>query len=554
MWWATRDDAGWRGALSRGDLSLEAFGRELSDVGGRSVSQRGVRTRASQHVGPLTFQASGERSILRDSSSALGGTLGRYTGRVQLRARQQWIAFSAEHAARSLLGTRILGPSDAIFLETRLASSFGTQLDGSYQRRLSDERLLDDQSVDVTLRQRLVLGHVLEIRARKYLLTSLEYLREPELLFSYHIPLAVPAGRSQAVAAVDAIVRELGGERGVAGVLLRLGDRTALTDASGRASFSDLAPGAYTLDGDVTAHGLVLTTDRPLPIEVRVEGGTQREIVLSVARQAQVLAHVLVARGDGSAADGDSGPAAAGPSGLVILLARGADTLRRLVNTEEGTRFTGLRPGRWMVLIDRSTVPRHHRVVGDSIELTLAAGESREASLALDPVVRPMVVVADRVLRADGGTGPLLGASRSLRDSGGRPRIALPPAPNDAARTTAPVSRANARSAPASRRARAPVTPQLASKESEPPHYYVVRVGERTLEDVARWVYGDAELWPKLWAANRAEPGLPDRLERGSLLRVPRAGPLTSEELSLSGKRPSACAWSARTETGESCP
>jgi hypothetical protein len=515
-WWDMRDEAAWQATLARGELALEGFGRARSDLAGNSVAQQGVRARASQRLGVISYSTSAERSILSDASASLRTPAVRFAGRLQLHANGQALSLGLERASSTILGSRIMGPSRILSVETHLESSMATRFDAVFQRRVSNERLLDDESAEVGVRQKLMLGQELELRARRNLFTGAYARSAPELLLSYHVPFAVPAGRSQSVAAVSVEVRDESSGRGVSGIVVRLGDRTGLSDADGRASFPDLTPGAYTLDGDIAARGLVVTSQRQLPLQVRADGGVRREIVLSVARQATVVSRIHVPA-ESAALDGES-RALPGATRVVMLLANGADTLRRVVDADERAQFTGLRPGRWLLLVDRLSLPRHYRVVGDSVAITLAAGVTRETTLELVQSARPMVIVAEQV----------------VRQTGAADRMPARPA------------------APAERESKS--KSESESKSEAAPHYYVVGNGERTLEDVARWVYGDASMWPRLWAANSAEPGLPDRLERGALLRVPPAAPLSEDEKLLARRRPSGCKWAARTTLGAACP
>jgi hypothetical protein len=509
--WAS-DDHGWRGALAVGGaLRVEGFSRTRSDPSLRSVVERGARARGQARLGPLTLSGSAEHSLIADSLTDAPVPADRYSGRLALSGKRTALSISAEHSTRSLLGMSIAGRSDAFFVEAHLEPRSGTQLDASFERRSSAERIFEDAVAELRVRQRVLFGQEIEVRARKSLLIGAGARREPQVLVSYHVPIALPVGLSQTVAGVDVILREAGTGRGIGGVVFRVGDRTGITDAEGRASFAALTPGSYTLDGDVAALGLVLTSGRSLPLQVRAEGGARREVTLTVARQARFAARVRIVA-DSSPDASLSRASMPASSQLLVMLTNGTDTLRRFVDADERARFTGLRPGRWTMLADRSTVPRHHRVLGDSVTVDLVAGASREADLRIVPTARPVIIVAEQELREGVQARPLVPAGSGVPAPVARATVARESVPRVAPR--APVERSRA-------------------GDARPPHYYVVGTAERTLADVAHWVYGDTAFWPRLWAANRAVPGVPNHLEEGSLLLVPPAGPLTPEEMLL---------------------
>ena len=60
---------------------------------------------------------------------------------------------------------------------------------------------------------------------------------------------------------------------------------------------------------------------------------------------------------------------------------------------------------------------------------------------------------------------------------------------------------------------------------------YQVTQYDHGLSQIASMLYGDPELWPKLWVANRDRLADPDVVPIGTRLRVPRKAPLTPEEV-----------------------
>jgi nucleoid-associated protein YgaU len=76
-------------------------------------------------------------------------------------------------------------------------------------------------------------------------------------------------------------------------------------------------------------------------------------------------------------------------------------------------------------------------------------------------------------------------------------------------------------------------SPALVPPASAPPttqHRYTVTKWDVSLVQVARVMYDDASLWPKIWLANLDQVPDPDVIRPGQQLRIPDKGPLNFEE------------------------
>ncbi|HVH13811.1 MAG TPA: carboxypeptidase-like regulatory domain-containing protein, partial [Longimicrobium sp.] len=93
----------------------------------------------------------------------------------------------------------------------------------------------------------------------------------PQVYLEYGVPLGIPLP-ARGEARVEARVRDAATGRGLADVLVRVGDRVAVTDRRGRAAFVGLPEGTHLLRVEMPA-GPEMVTDRPLPVPVTVAGG-----------------------------------------------------------------------------------------------------------------------------------------------------------------------------------------------------------------------------------------------------------------------------------------
>src|SRR5207245_2776322 len=58
-------------------------------------------------------------------------------------------------------------------------------------------------------------------------------------------------------------------------------------------------------------------------------------------------------------------------------------------------------------------------------------------------------------------------------------------------------------------------------------HRYTVTKHDVSLMQIARFMYGSSDLWPKIWLANLDQLRSPESLRSGQRLRVPEEAPLT---------------------------
>jgi nucleoid-associated protein YgaU len=197
---------------------------------------------------------------------------------------------------------------------------------------------------------------------------------------------------------------------------------------------------------------------------------------------------------------------AAVPNAIVTLTRDDGTVLRRLTDARGRFTFAGLRPGRWTLSMYAGALPGHHRLERDSIRLEVTPGDTLHSALRVIPERRTLHIIASAELTATPAS------SRAAPRAPTKPR---------AGRERRPRSAARRRAAPVSRPALE--LPALW-------HSYTVTRWDISLMQIARYMYGDASLWPKIWVANRFQLSDPDDIHPGQTLRVPQKAPLTRAE------------------------
>jgi hypothetical protein len=338
----------------------------------------------------------------------------------------------------------------------------------------------------------------------------------------YTVPLGLPVGRSGESGAVEARLVDREVNRPMTGVLVRLGDQAQFTDGDGRVAFTGLREATHYLQVDRATLGTGRITVPGAPLGVPVRAGETARLELGVVRGARVQGTVRrfepVASSPGTPAVlQDSGPM----GGAVMQLSRGSDTLRASVDGWGHFTFGELAPGSWTLSVVQADLPRYHRFEQERSTIELRTGESLAVVLRVIPSAPPVQIIAEQVLTLE----PSSGAKA--------PRAGLPWHPGRRRYVPAPPRRDSATMTfPSMRRSVPPPSEPDSAQRTRPPsrHRYTVTRWDLSLVHVARVMYGDASLWPKIWLANLDQVTDPDVIRAGQRLRVPDKAPLTADE------------------------
>lgn len=286
-------------------------------------------------------------------------------------------AYAQLHEGASVRAER--GREWAGALSAHLPVLRGTWMRVSAQGRQAEGRPLE-ATLDLSLERALGRGHRLALRG---LASAQSVDGRPRGFVEYALPVALPLPSREADRVTARILDPATG-RGIPGVLVRLADRIAVTDARGIAGFSGLPAGEHTLRIEPGA-GPERVADREMPVPVTVGNGPQR-VEIGLERAGRVTG--VVER----AAPGAPADSAAPMAGVEVeLIGPGGG---RRVRTGADGRFqaSGLRPGWWRVRIAQGTLPRHHELEEQAMLLVPAGGESR-AWLRVIEKERPVQII-----------------------------------------------------------------------------------------------------------------------------------------------------------------
>lgn len=447
-------------------------------------------------------------------------------------------------------------------------------------------------TLDAAVEQRLPLGHEVSARVRLRAWAGIGALDQSVAEVTYRVHFGVPVSRSRTSARIVGRVYDVETGRGVANALVRVGGRAILTDGAGRLVLTGIRPAAQYVELDRGSIGLdrVPTQDNPLPVPTTPGGTAQLE--LGVIRSAHVSGRVELFDATAQGASGAVIPTTlvGGLQGAIITLSRGSEAYRRLTDDGGRFRFDDLRPGRWTLRVEQALLPPDHYLEQEVFDLEIAPGENVALTARVLPRKRVIRIITEGELTAKPGDAV---ATARLRRAGDDTRTAARPdsstrraesAAEPTARTTrAPsgtirhrytvsrwemglpsvagfvygdtalwpklwvANRDQLRSpgtlrpgqrlivpdaAPLTAREIAARDAYVARRRAEAArHRYTVTRWDTDLMAIAKFIYGDASLWPKIWVANRRRLKSPTALRPGQRLLIPDEAPLTSEEI-----------------------
>jgi nucleoid-associated protein YgaU len=350
---------------------------------------------------------------------------------------------------------------------------------------------------------RLPFGHRIVSRARLLSFGGTATQDQSFVQLDYVIPLGVPVGTTGTSGRVQGRVYDAETGRGLPNTLVRLGDRAALTDRQGRVTFAGLAPETYylQLDGQSLGTDRVTLQDNPLPVSARRGGTTKLDV--GVVRGARVAGRVELFDFDArTRADDPARPLVEAGGGRHVLLAltRDGETVRRMTDADGRFVFADLRPGRWTLSVADAQLPEHHYFENDTLAVEIDAGEATDLTLRVLPQYRPVKMLASAEI--------VLGPGATSAEA--RPRALSRGATTSVA---------------------APLATTVDGPDAPVRHRYTVTRWDISLMHIARVMYDDPSLWPKIWVANQHQLRDPDIILPGQRLLVPDASPLTRQEV-----------------------
>jgi len=280
-----------------------------------------------------------------------------------------------------------------------------------------DSGNFESTQFDVSWQYMPAKGHVIAIKLRQLDLGDLGIEGTSSYLLSYQIPLAVPLRRKNYLGSIQGRLYDAddSGSAGIPGALLRMGERTTLTDATGKYVFRSVQPGYRHLQVDNAAIGLNRVTLQRMPLEIVVRGGKTESTDIAVVKSCtiagvvKVYGHTTKSTKRGLLLEGDRLDSLNTDASAIVPSHEIANCPLKLVNGDEVVFATTdkqghfevskLRPGHWSVSVPSYALPDFHRLEHDFLECELEPGQTETINVRVIPRTRRLVIKESGTLR-----------------------------------------------------------------------------------------------------------------------------------------------------------
>lgn len=378
---------------------------DRNDIGsayGVHGAQHALRLRGRRSAGSLDFIGSVQNGIVAQRDSAPHGfASASLSVRANLSENQYLSAFADIADGRTLGGGGIGTLTGGANAEFRLGALTTVRLTTTMTAQHDNLAAWIGQA-DFTV-ERNVRRAIIALRGRFSQSGASATPSSNSVYLEVRTPLRLPTSRLNVGGRARARVIDAETGHGLPGALVRMGELAAVTDRNGVASFRGLESGQYhaIVEGGIAAGQLVDGGN----VDVEA-GGRTADFRLNVTRGARVQARlrrmerVIVAPSRGGAPDteGDSLVDVGAVGQAVLALVSPRDTIWQSSDDRGRVDFGSIAPGRYTVRVVAGDVPEFTAFEKREVEITVAAGETREVELRLIPQIRAVQFMGEETV------------------------------------------------------------------------------------------------------------------------------------------------------------
>ncbi len=272
-----------------------------------------------------------------------------------------------------------------------LTTNTNFQASASWSRSLASTRQ-DYTSLDLILQHLFPFQHRVSMRVRQNSSHPSVNGSEFAYMLQYSFPVGVPVKRLMSTGQLRGKVIDDQG-KGLGNVLINVGPSAALTDSDGEFFFPSLSPGEHFLVLDKLTIGIDRVATVLTPLSLTITGGKETELSIQLVRSGMISGVVrLFAFGKDDTAKAATVEAGIQP-GLIVEISNGAEIQRRVSDNKGRFAFADLRPGRWILQVAGGTIPEHHVVDQQTVQVDLGAGSKREVTFNVLPRKRLIRII-----------------------------------------------------------------------------------------------------------------------------------------------------------------
>ncbi|MBL0062060.1 MAG: SPOR domain-containing protein [bacterium] len=281
----------------------------------------------------------------------------------------------------------------------------------------NDDHDFESLQYDVGVQYEPYKNHFITLKLRKRDFDELQFDHETSYMLSYQLPVGIPIGRKRDQGSLQGRIYDIDNPTagGIPGALLRVGDRTTLSDKNGKFVFHSLSRGVHYLQIENAAFGLDRVPMERMPIELNIVGARTESIDLKIAKSCTISGNVSVyGHRDENTERGilvESGTADSlaqrtrelqplrGLADCNLALSNGDEMITATTASDGSFAVRKLRPGVWTVTMRTTNLPDYHRLEQETYTVTLNPGESEKIELRVIPRARRLLIKSSGTLR-----------------------------------------------------------------------------------------------------------------------------------------------------------
>lgn len=386
---------------------------------------RAVRFSISPHLGFVNLQGlvdigktlnrlTGETRSLVDLNASGTVTFFKrfaFSGYFQLRDQEEDFTGDYERNANVNISLKFnLGKTDvyAFYRKSMYYEFFDRIL---FDQSLVEELLYNHLDIfEIVLKQHLFKSHSISFRLRHASNAIHDLAPEKEIigLVEYTIPVGLPVGRNQEVGELSGRVYDAqNGRAGIAGVIVKIGQRMTVSNKDGLFVFHGLKAGTSFLSVEQRTLGPHRVTLQPTPISIDIPGGRKTECQVGVMESGMISGQIILY----GFVDDEAKVQFRSPKSIdeikyvekyglanTLVELRGEQNVYRQISDENGVfRFDELRPGKWELrIIDEA--PDDHHWEKSSFDFDIDPGERDKVLIRGIPRVRQIKLLGEGVV------------------------------------------------------------------------------------------------------------------------------------------------------------
>ncbi|MBN1697942.1 MAG: hypothetical protein JW881_10550 [Spirochaetales bacterium] len=219
----------------------------------------------------------------------------------------------------------------------------------------------------------------------------------------YSIPFEIPVGRKKDAGRVKGIFIDSRTGKPLKDIIVRLGKKAVITDASGTFSFAPLSEGTYYLDCNLLRLGTNLIPTEQVPIEAIVEKGKDTSLTIYITEGGSISGRVLLygfkQKGLKETDEASASPEyteAGGMQHAILQLSDGNLVKRRVTDREGNFSFEEIIPGRWTLHLIIPRLPDYYYIEEQSFTFDFVPGRKQEIVFRVLPQKRTVRLIEEK--------------------------------------------------------------------------------------------------------------------------------------------------------------